>query len=641
MSKKAAALTISALTLAALGAPAAASAVTQSPLDASFGQRGILPVPLVSAEEDRLHAITPAADGGYFASGYAVALTADPHFAVAKITADGKLDPTFGTGGKATFNVLVGAGSENAQGVGVQSDGKVVLAGGVANDVWVVRFNANGTPDTSFGTLGTGAVQIDLSPGTGTAPKQDAAWGLAIQADDKIVIEAIRGTRASENREDADLAAIRLTKDGGRDTTFGNGTDETGTGGDDLRGVQLLDIKADPATFLLTGTNNNAASGTRLSESARQLSIAPDSKILLGSYSAIPGVTNSPVIPLVARLNTNGTPDTSFGTGGAATVQPFGVPAASANAAQNGVAEVYIPRAQSDGKVIVTGYGRAHDVQTFQDQWVGRLNVNGTLDTTFGVNGKAQFAPGGTEDRGRSLVIQPDDAIVVAGSAVTAGDHAPILVRYTKNGQVDTSFGNAGVVDAGIGGRASAFFGAALSKDGTTVAAAGWDGRALAGTGATQQDNGLIARVTVKPVEPTVVQVEKVVEKIVEVDKTPVLAAPVALAGIKSGRTFTKKKRPRVFGASVSSPDNVSTVAVRLTRGTGSKAKTYSASKEKFTGSRTASPFSVVYSDGAWSLRLPKRLTAGKYKLEVFAYGRDKKAQPAVNGTNVVSFSVK
>ena len=115
---------------------------------------------------------------------------------------DGTPDPGFGSGGIITTDVLAGHGAQ-ANAVAVQPDGKIVVAGlapappRIDSDFALARYNADGTPDTSFGT--DGIVTTDL----GT--RADDARALAIQPDGRIVVAGIAGD---------DIALARYTADG-------------------------------------------------------------------------------------------------------------------------------------------------------------------------------------------------------------------------------------------------------------------------------------------------------------------------------------------------------------------------------------------------------------------------------------------
>jgi uncharacterized delta-60 repeat protein len=106
-------------------------------------------------------------------------------FALARYNVNGTLDSTFGSGGKVTL--LVGTESY-ANAVALQPDGKIVVAGtanGTLPEFAVARFNPNGTPDTTFGPDHSGAVLTAV--GVGTSTGENNAQGLAIQPDGKII----------------------------------------------------------------------------------------------------------------------------------------------------------------------------------------------------------------------------------------------------------------------------------------------------------------------------------------------------------------------------------------------------------------------------------------------------------------------
>jgi uncharacterized delta-60 repeat protein len=104
--------------------------------------------------------------------------------------AAGELDPTFGVGGKVTTDVT--PKTDFVNGVTTQADGKVVVAGEARGKFALVRYDTDGSLDTSFG--GDGKVTTNFSPHT------DYADGVAIQADGKIVAAGISGEGGSNPR---------------------------------------------------------------------------------------------------------------------------------------------------------------------------------------------------------------------------------------------------------------------------------------------------------------------------------------------------------------------------------------------------------------------------------------------------------
>jgi uncharacterized delta-60 repeat protein len=136
-------------------------------------------------------------------------------FALARYDANGVLDPTFDNDGKVM--TAIGVADEGAFAVGIQSTGKIVAAGAVLNaagnnDFGVVRYNVDGSLDTTFAAGGSvpGTTLTDMAGGN------DVALALMIQPDDKIMV----GGAAFVTNQGNDLALARYDAEGGADMTF-------------------------------------------------------------------------------------------------------------------------------------------------------------------------------------------------------------------------------------------------------------------------------------------------------------------------------------------------------------------------------------------------------------------------------------
>jgi len=132
---------------------------------------------------------------------------------------------------------------------------------------------------------------------------------------------------------------------------------------------------------------------------------------------------------MIARYNTNGTLDNSFGTNGVVVTQ--------ISTSDDQASSLKI---QSNGKIIVTGYAIYN---TKKDFVVVRYNIDGTLDNSFGVNGIVRTTMSVYDDYATSVNIQNDGKIVVSGNSYI---YAISIARYDTSGILDNTFGINGKV---------------------------------------------------------------------------------------------------------------------------------------------------------------------------------------------------
>src|SRR5205809_1176941 len=352
----------------------------------------------------------------------------DEDFAVARYNPDGTLDKTFGVGGKVRtdFPDLAAVASS----VVVQPDGKIVVAGGAfplftfAGDFKVVRYNSNGSLDTSFGDGGIV---------TTTFPEGSYAFDVALQADGKIIaagtvfVDFIPGEPSN-----TDFALARYNADGTPDATFGNGgqvsTDFVGLEDDAFSVLIQPDGKIvavgsanNPATYydfaavryLSNGTIDTTFGvagkvstdfGDQNFDRARSAALQPDGRIVAAGFaiSQNGGVQNF----AVARYTSSGVLDTTFSGDGKNQID-FGDCCQSAN-------KVLL---QSDGKIITVGYANTEDSDS--DFLLARLNPRGSLDATFGVGGKVRTSFGDLNGGANGAALQSDGKIVAVGFQAT------------------------------------------------------------------------------------------------------------------------------------------------------------------------------------------------------------------------------
>jgi uncharacterized delta-60 repeat protein len=154
--------------------------------------------------------------------------------------------------------------------------------------------------------------------------------------------------------------------------------------------------------------------------------------------------------------------DPTFGTGGQVTTD-----------FSHSTDIAYAVALQPDGKLVVVGTAYKNNDYSNEDFAVSRYNVDGTLDTTFGGDGKVRTDFPGLAAVASSVLVQPDGKILVAGGAFPLftflGDFK--LVRYNRNGSLDTSFGVGGIVTTSFPGQGSYAFALALQPDGKIIAA--------------------------------------------------------------------------------------------------------------------------------------------------------------------------
>lgn len=281
--------------------------------DTGFDGDGIVTTKVGIAYE-YFYAMALQSDGKIVAVGY-VNLSGYIEVAVLRYNANGTLDNSFG-GGDGIVSTPTGESDSQAQDVVIQPDGKILAAGyAVANgykDFALLRYNANGTPDNSFGGF-DGQVTLSLTS------KNDQATNMVLQPDGKIVLAGPTGNV----NDDSMFGAARFNANGTPDNSF------------DGDGVALVNI------------NDHF-------ESVSALALQPDGKILLGGCSQQP-VGNSYIYDFaLIRLGANGQRDFGFGNNGIATL-----------ATSPSSDFMYAMTMQPDGKIVAAGNARLGDYNSF------------------------------------------------------------------------------------------------------------------------------------------------------------------------------------------------------------------------------------------------------------------------------------
>ena len=194
-------------------------------LDTSFGTGGRVVVDF-GQPNDVAYALTVAADGRLVAAGQS-----NGDFAVARFSADGVLDASFGDGGKRTIDIGGAGGNDLAGAVVVDGSGRVLLAGSSGDGVAVVRLTSTGAPDTAFS--GDGELIVPGLSATADPANPELAIALAVQADGKVLV--------GNHTAGGDFGIARLDISGNLDPTFGTAGIATAdfAGSDDADAILL------------------------------------------------------------------------------------------------------------------------------------------------------------------------------------------------------------------------------------------------------------------------------------------------------------------------------------------------------------------------------------------------------------------
>lgn len=188
---------------------------------------------------------------------------------------------------------------------------------------------------------------------------------------------------------------------------------------------------------------------------ARDVVIQTDGKILA---SGIYDQYGRDAVALV-RYNADGSLDLSFGENGI--VRSYFVE----NEVVGGVTGLGL---QSDGKIIVSG---SANNATDYDVALMRFDVNGKVDSSFGINGRVLTPVGPSHDYSTDMVILSDDKILLTGSTHNSLEIDGIVIKYTPEGELDNSFGNGGIVITDFSGGADDFTTIAAQSNGKVVVA--------------------------------------------------------------------------------------------------------------------------------------------------------------------------
>jgi serralysin len=330
----------------------------------------------------------------------------------------GDLDTSFGNGGVVTTR-LSPTESEEAEAVAIQKDGRIVIGInhrfiGEAGDFILMRYNTNGTLDTTFGVGGVVQTNFLGFGGVVTSVKIDPKG--------RIVAAGVINTNSPNSyyAPYGDFAVARYTASGALDTSFGS------------QGI----FTRDHCPY----------------ESIEEIAIQPDGKIVAAGWAILPN-TGTDYDFVIFRLTTNGALDPTF-AGGNIVFTDF---AGSGDTA-------YTLALQADGRIVVGGNAKSSYSGYNSVLGLARYNANGTLDFTFGVHGKVTTSIAGNADEFvdycYELLVRPvplsltgEEQIIAVGSRYSPSDYIGsinyslgALLCYLPDGSLNPSFGAGGIV---------------------------------------------------------------------------------------------------------------------------------------------------------------------------------------------------
>ena len=357
--------------------------------------------------------------------------------AITRHLRDGTLDTSFGNGGTVVTAIAPGLGADEARAVLIQPDGKIVVGGysdasGTDMDFLVVRYNADGTLDTTFGDGGKTVTNI----GDGT----DIVFTLARQPDGKIVAG---GSAAFSQTTGQDFALIRYNTDGSLDAGFGVGgkvTTAINTFGaseliyaivlQPIDGETRIVAVGGEGTFIAARYTSTGLLDAGFGDGGKIRALFPSN---IGSAESVTLTEDNKIVIAghighefsLVQLKTDGSLDTEFGTEGRVVTPVSSINWDEATAVVR----------QADGKLLVGGWVYEGS-GTNPNFAVLRYNADGTNDTTFGTGGQAitSVAPNAGRDSGRALSLQVDERVptvrVLQAGEATDGRYKFALVRY-------------------------------------------------------------------------------------------------------------------------------------------------------------------------------------------------------------------
>jgi uncharacterized delta-60 repeat protein len=391
--------------------PARLALAAPGDLDPTFAGSGISPSLASNPGGSKRMVVQP--DGKIVVGGYVTEGTFPFYkFKLARFYPNGLVDTSFGTNGVVVTQLT---GYQNTYitfgDIDLLPGGKIVTVGSALvpnpfnpfinrTDMFVIRYNPDGSLDTTFNGTGIFSARVSGLETTGEA--------IVLQPDGKFIVVGYGGGAEKGIPPPYKILLYRFSGNN-LDTTFG-------VGGRVLTEIQNTDFY----TY--------------------RIALRQDGKILVSGYFR----TGNTIGFVLARYEANGSLDAGFGTNGMVFINESGF-------------YLTAPAAlliQPDGKIL--SVGTYNGTGNSGDFVLLRFNEDGTPDTSFGTNGKVITAITNIKDTATGAALQPDGKIVVSGitanNSTGGSNSAPrsngLLVRYHPDGSLDATFGAGGIVKA-------------------------------------------------------------------------------------------------------------------------------------------------------------------------------------------------
>ena len=435
-------------------------------LDDTFGLHGTV-ITILENKGCIAYSVAVQNDGKILAAGNSIASDSFDFMAV-RYNEDGSLDDTFGNNGI----VITPATNLNssANSISIQKDNKIVVSGYTQNGNFyafeTVRYNTNGNLDNTFGNGGVVSSVISMDGAQ--------CYSNFIQDDGKIVAAGY-----SRNGDSLNFTLVRYNTSGSLDNTFG-------ISGRTISHIENFDLQV------------------------RSVIVLKDGKILAGGL----GSKSTGLYFVFARYNPDGSIDNTFGIDGISTQPVLSAYLFFSMAVRNnekilasGISfdgiryNFALFGFDSDGSLdnsfgnngtVITAFGESKDYinsatlqNSLQDEkiitagnsWngsdfdfaVSRYNSDGSLDSSFGINGSITTPFGNVDDFANSVTVQDDGKIIATGSSFNGNNKVFATVRYNTDGSLDNSFGTGGKVITAFGSEDAYANSVAIQKDGKII----------------------------------------------------------------------------------------------------------------------------------------------------------------------------